>query len=89
MRKYNEAVCDFKEVMGPSLCQDGHSMHHVTMERLKNSLYEPGPRLMSTHRKIKIYKHHFKTLVLSWRERRSCQRNIKLEQISCNYYLWP
>lgn len=50
----------------------------------ENSLYELGPKLLSRPRKIKLYKHYFKALVLSWRGKRRCKTNIKLKQISCN-----
>lgn len=61
--------------------------HARYYEVVKNSLYEPGSKLLSGHRKVKIYRHHFKTWVLSWRERRRCQTSIKLEQIPWSYYL--
>lgn len=37
--------------------------HARYYEVVKNSLYEPGSKLLSRHRKVKIYRHHFKTWV--------------------------
>lgn len=50
--------------------------HTMDNEEVKDSLCEPGSRLMNRHKKIKIYKQHFRTQGLSWQKRR-CQRNIK------------